>query len=272
MKRGRAQIDRTASAESQAPGGTGKAAGLLERTAVEADARADAASSGRRATRVATGAEHGTGGSRVFLISPASCAGKRAQMLLRDAAAFPLARQVREAGAPLGEVFTFLSGLYFRGKLAYATAFASPPPGAPPTLIITSSRGLVAPSETTTLPDLEEYARVPIDSIDFRDALDESARALERAIAPDTLVILLGSIATGKYVDVLLDVFGARLRFPVEFVGRGDMSRGGLLLRCAEDRRALEYVPIDGRSRRGRRPPRLEPRRAVAARAPAGAK
>lgn len=205
--------------------------------------------------------------SRVFLISPASCAGKRAQLLLRDAAAFPLARRVRGAGAPLGEVFTFLSGLYFRGKLAYATAFAAPPPGAPATLIITSSRGLVAPSATVKLPDLEEFARVPIDGVDFRDALERSVRALERSIAEDTLVVLLGSIATGKYVDVLLDVLGQRLRFPVDFIGRGDMSRGGLLLRCAEDGRPLEYVPIDGRSRRGRRPPRLEPRRAVRARA-----
>lgn len=203
--------------------------------------------------------------SRVFLISPASCAGKRAQLLLRDAAAFPLARRVREAGAPLGEVFTFLSGLYFRGKLAYATAFAAPPPGAPATLIITSSRGLVAPSATVKLADLEEFARVPIDSVDFRDALERSVRALERSIAENTLVVLLGSIATGKYVDVLLDVLGQRLRFPVDFIGRGDMSRGGLLLRCAEDGRPLEYVPIDGRSRRGRRPPRLEPRRAVRA-------
>lgn len=216
MKRGRTEIDRTASAEPQA---------------------------------------------RVFLISPASCAGKRARLLLRDAAAFPLARRVREAGAPLGDVFTFLSGLYFRGKLAYATAFAAPPPGVPASLIITTSRGLVAPSVTIKLADLEEFARVPIDSVEFRDALERSGRSLERSIAEDTPVVLLGSIATGKYVDVLLDVFGERLRFPVEFIGRGDMSRGGLLLRCAEDGDPLEYVPIDGRSRRGRRPPRLEPRR-----------
>jgi len=33
------------------------------------------------------------------------------------------------------------------------------------------------------------------------------------------------------YVGALAAAFGDRLRFPVEFVGRGDMSRGGLLLR-----------------------------------------
>lgn len=200
---------------------------------------------------------------RVFLLSPASCGGKRAGLLLRNAAAFPLALRVRDGGAPLHEVFTFLSGLYFRGKIAYARAFAAPPPGAPAVLVITTSRGLVSPDAITTLADLEEYARVPIgaDSAGFVGALARTARELYDRITVDTRVVLLGSIATGKYVDILVDVFGDRLRFPAEFVGRGDMSRGGLMLRCAEDRTELEYVAIDGRARRGRRPPRLTPRR-----------
>ena len=71
--------------------------------------------------------------------------------------------------------------------------------------------------------------------------------------------MLLGSIATGKYVDVIERHLGGRLRFPAEFVGRGDMSRGGLMLRCAQRRQPLEYIPIAGATRRGRRPPRLEP-------------
>jgi hypothetical protein len=41
-------------------------------------------------------------------------------------------------------------------------------------------------------------------------------------------VALLGSIATDKNLSVLTDVLGRRLRFPREFVGRGDVSRGGL--------------------------------------------
>ena len=200
---------------------------------------------------------------RVFLLSPASCGGKRARLLLRDAAAFPLALRVRDGGAPLHEVFTFLSGLYFRGKIAYARAFAAPPPGAPAALVITTSRGLVGPDAITTIADLEEYARVPIgaDSAGFVGALARTATELRSRITLDTRVVLLGSIATGKYVDILLDVFGDRLRFPAAFVGRGDMSRGGLMLRCAEDRTELAYVAIDGRARRGRRPPRLTPRR-----------
>jgi hypothetical protein len=78
--------------------------------------------------------------------------------------------------------------------------------------------------------------------------------------------VLLGSIASPKYVDVLLDVFGDRLHFPLDFVGRGDMSRGGLLLRQATAGVELEYGPVRGAVRRGTRPPKLPPlaRRAVA--------
>lgn len=72
-------------------------------------------------------------------------------------------------------------------------------------------------------------------------------------------VVLLGSIATGKYADTLLAVLGERLVFPALFVGRGDMSRGGLLLRAVRDGRELDYVPVAGTVRRGRRPPRLAP-------------
>jgi len=49
--------------------------------------------------------------------------------------------------------------------------------------------------------------------------------------------------------------------FPPAFVGRGDMSRGGLMLRCVDSGIELEYAPIAGATRNGRRPPRLEPLR-----------
>src|SRR5438270_1706544 len=66
---------------------------------------------------------------RIFLLSPASCGGKRAALLFNERAEFTVARRIRsEEGAPLGEVFSFLSGLYFRGKLNYARAFENPPP------------------------------------------------------------------------------------------------------------------------------------------------
>jgi hypothetical protein len=199
----------------------------------------------------------------VFLLSPASCHGKRARMLLREGAASELAIRLRNGGAPLADVFSFLSALYFRGKIAYARAVASPPAGAPAIGVITSSRGFVDPDCVLTTLDLEEFARTDIgmDSPAYLEALAASARDLAAAVGSDTRVVLLGSIATAKYVDPLRAVFARRLVFPVEFVGRGDMSRGGLMLRCAEDRRELEYVPVDDVPRHGARPPKLAPRR-----------
>src|SRR5678815_401338 len=80
---------------------------------------------------------------RIFFLSPALCSGRRAQILLRPDASFELATRLRQHGAALGEVFTFLSGLYFRGKQAYAARFARPPRGLPGALVMTSSRGLL---------------------------------------------------------------------------------------------------------------------------------
>jgi hypothetical protein len=198
--------------------------------------------------------------TRVFLLSPASCAGRRAALLLDGRGTFELAERLRAGlAAPLADVFCFLSGLYFRGKLAYARRFAAPPPGVGGIHIITTNRGLLPPDEPVTAADLAGFGAVPIDAADprYREPLLATAGALAEASPPDADVLLLGSIATGKYVDLLLDVFGARLRFPAEFVGRGDMSRGGLLLRCVADASELEYVPVQGAVRRGVRPPRL---------------
>jgi len=65
---------------------------------------------------------------RVFLLSPANCGGVRAKMVVSPSAQFALAQQLRAAGgAQLGDVFSFVSGLYFRGKLAYARRFAAAP-------------------------------------------------------------------------------------------------------------------------------------------------
>ena len=69
--------------------------------------------------------------------------------------------------------------------------------------------------------------------------------------------VLLGSVATEKYVEPLLKVFGDRLLFPSDFVGRGDMSRGGLMLRCARSGAELPYVPLLGAAVHGKRPPKL---------------
>src|SRR5438552_2421090 len=70
-------------------------------------------------------------------------------------------------------------------------------------------------------------------------------------------IVLLGSIATPKYVDPLLEIFGERLLFPAEFAGRGDMSRGGLMLRCVSAGVQLTYVPLASAARHGPKPPKL---------------
>ena len=207
---------------------------------------------------------------RVFVLSPARCDGERAEMVMSPRATFGLARRMRErTGAPLGEVMSFLSGLYFRGKLAYAEAFARPPAGADGVLVITSDSGLQTPATPVTVAALRRAARVDIDAENrrYRRPLEASAVALAARLAPGDEIVLLGSIASPKYVDVLSEVFGLRLKFPLAFVGRGDMSCGGLLLRCVAESTELEYASLAGATRRGVRPPKLPPlpRRAVPA-------
>ena len=201
---------------------------------------------------------------RIFLLSPAYAGGERARMILRDQAQFPLARKLRaKSGAPIADVFTFLSGLYFRGKIAYANTFAHPALGMPGVLVITPTRGLIDARTRICLGDLREFAEVDIHEQDprYRMPIERDASLLATKLPASSEVVLLGSIATGKYVDVLLANFGERLRFPVDFVGRGDMSRGGLMLRCAADRRELSYIPVAGAVVNGKRPPKLTPRR-----------
>lgn len=201
----------------------------------------------------------------IFLLSPAYAGGKRAGLVLRDGASFPLAQQIREpGGAPLGDVFTFLSGLYFRGKMAYVRAFARPlSSGSPGAFVITPTRGLMPADAPVTLDLLREFAagEVAANNPGFRAPLEMHAGVLSEQVGQGCGIVLLGSIATGKYVDVLSGTFGQRLLFPSEFVGRGDMSRGGLMLRAADSGTELEYVPVIGARRHGARPPKLEPRR-----------
>jgi hypothetical protein len=202
--------------------------------------------------------------NRIFLLSPAYAGGERARMILRDEAKFELAGRLRaKSGAPIADVFTFLSGLYFRGKIAYATAFAQPARGTSGVLVITPTRGLIDARTRIRLNDLCEFAEVDIHEDDprYRVPIERDARELAAKLPVQSEVILLGSIATGKYVDVLLANFGEQLRFPADFVGRGDMSRGGLMLRCAADRQELSYIPVAGAIVNGKRPPKLAPRR-----------
>ena len=188
--------------------------------------------------------------NRVFLLSPALASGVRMQMLLRPGAEFPLARAVQGEGAKLGEAFAFASGLYFRGKLAYARAFAQE------ALVITPGWGLASPEVRVRAADLRAIGEVPVDLRDerYRLTLERDARLLaSRSVE----VVLLGSIASGKYADVLEEILGDRLLFPPDFIGRGDMSRGGLLLRCVREGKELPYRKLRGAERHGARPPRL---------------
>jgi hypothetical protein len=188
-------------------------------------------------------------------------------MVMSPAAQFALARQLRSPeGTSLGDVFSFVSGLYFRGKLAYARRFAKPPEPDDPVaaggvLVITPNAGLRSADTTVTLESLQAFAGVSIDLANtaYRHPLERGARALREAVGPDCEIVLLGSIASGKYVEVLQPVFGDKLVFPPAFVGRGDMSRGGLMLRCVLAGVELEYAPIAGATRHGQRPPRLAP-------------
>jgi hypothetical protein len=201
---------------------------------------------------------------RVFLLSPAYAGGERARMVMSKRAQFDLARRLRsKGGATIAEVFTFLSGLYFRGKIAYANVFARPFARSSGVFVITPTRGLLEAQTRIDLGTLREFAEVDIDEDDsrYRTPLERDMQSLARKLSEQSDVVLLGSIATGKYVNVLLANFQERLRFPADFVGRGDMSRGGLMLRCAVDRQELEYVSVAGAVRKGKRPPKLPPRR-----------
>lgn len=188
---------------------------------------------------------------RIFLLSPANASGVRMQMLLRLGASFPLALAVQGQGAQLGDAFQFTSGLYFRGKWAYARAFGE-------SLVIAPGLGLVTADTIVTASDLVAMGKVPVDEEEprFTGPLLRDAGKLDA-----DEVVLLGSVATGKYTAPLLEVLGERLLFPSDFIGRGDMSRGGLMLRAASSGVELTYQPVLGAVLKGKRPPKLEKRK-----------
>jgi hypothetical protein len=194
---------------------------------------------------------------RIFLLSPANIAGARAALLLNPRATFALALEFRRAGLSLADIFSFASGLYFRGKITYARRFARP--AGELIRVITTNSGLLDPSTLLRPAGLRRFGTVDIhpDNPRYHRPLRRDARALAGELAADGVAILLGSIATPKYRDVLLDAFGDRLVFPSDFVGRGDMSRGGLLLKAARLGRELPYIGVRGAILKGRRAPRI---------------
>jgi hypothetical protein len=184
-------------------------------------------------------------------------------MLMREQAEFDLAVRLRGGTATIAEIYGFISGLYFRGKKAYSEVFGAAPEGVSPAMVIVPGLGLVPPETILTLDQLRTVAKVPIEVGNevFTGPFLRDAVQLKQRYGSSCQYILLGSIATDKYTRTLLDVFGKHLFFPEEFVGRGDMSRGGLMLRCALSGEELSYVTVEGAVRRGARPPKLNPLR-----------
>src|SRR5215217_3993891 len=123
---------------------------------------------------------------RVFLLSPARLDGARARMLFHPVTMFPVARALRSVqGAPIGDVFSFLSGLYFRGKLAYARAFAAPPDrdsaiSGAGVFVITPAAGLRSPDTPVTLAALRAFAGIDVSPANpkYRRPLERSAKAI----------------------------------------------------------------------------------------------
>ncbi|HEY2846040.1 MAG TPA: hypothetical protein VGJ09_20425 [Bryobacteraceae bacterium] len=198
---------------------------------------------------------------RVFLLSPARLGGPRSLLLLRPEANFELAERLRSGVATIGEIYSFVSGLYFRGKVAYVDAFAAAPDGVPSAAVIVPGWGLTPLDTRVAAQQLKEIGAISMerDHDVFRSTLVRDARLLDQQAGPGCSFVLLGSIATDKYTHPLLDIFGERLLFPADFVGRGDMSRGGLMLRSASAGAELAYVSVEGAVRHGARPPKLAP-------------
>jgi hypothetical protein len=110
--------------------------------------------------------------------------------------------------------------------------------------VIVPGLGLCPPRALIDLDGLRAIAQVPVDPDDRRytHPLRRDAALLAERLRPGDAAVLLGSIATPKYLQPLNEVLGPRLHVPQEFIGRGDMSRGALMLRCASEGRELTYI------------------------------
>ena len=180
----------------------------------------------------------------IFLLSPANTSGIRAKQFTSPNARFEAARMYQSPeGVPIAMAFAFMSSLYFRGKIGYAMHFAAESG----VYIIAPGFGLVPPDWRLTPERMKVMSRTPVDIAkrNYRQPLERDARSLAANLAADAQIVLLGSVASGKYVDILWPVFQHRLRFPTAFAGLGDMSRGGLMLRAVRANRELEYCTLD---------------------------
>src|SRR5207237_3083659 len=127
---------------------------------------------------------------RVFLLSPANCNGRRGAQVLSPQSRSEAAQRLRSTdGIPLGDLFSFVSGLYFRGKLTYARQFAAPPDIDNPIIgggvhIITTNAGLRSPETPVTASAIRQFAAEDIDADNraYRRPLEQSAKALRREL------------------------------------------------------------------------------------------
>ena len=182
--------------------------------------------------------------TKLFLLSPANLSGTRAKQLANPRAECPTARRYQSPdGIPIGDAFEFMSSLYFRGKIAYALHFAP----LEDVFVIAPGFGLVSPAWRITEERMKVMRKTPVDvrKRSYRKPLERDALALAERLDDDAQVVLLGSVASGKYVDILWPIFGSRLRFPAAFAGLGDMARGGLMLRAVRANKELEYTTLD---------------------------
>jgi hypothetical protein len=176
----------------------------------------------------------------IFLLSPANLSGKRGQQVMNPSGRFDLSRALALGpGAPVGEVFAFVSGLYFRGKKAYAEAFGRG-------LVMTAGGGLLPLTELVTPARLRGWAEVDVSHKNphFTAPLVRHTAELLDRVEQSTRFVLLGSLATAKYTQPLLEILGEKLLFPSSFEGLGDMSRGALMLDAVRSGRELEYAPV----------------------------
>jgi hypothetical protein len=183
----------------------------------------------------------------IFLLSPARLDGERGRALLDGKGASALMGELRSAhGCSVEAVFCFVSSLYFRGKAAYARAFGVRTAPLPSAYVMTAGGGLLSLDEPVTVARLEGWSRVAVspDNPHFVAPLLRHATGLLDACDQATRFVLLGSVASRKYVGPLLDVFGERLLYPSELAGRGDMARGKLLLAAAREQRELGYASV----------------------------
>ena len=199
---------------------------------------------------------------------PTAAAGAR-QQVLSPQAAFAARRGscARAQGAPLGDVFTFVSGLYFRGKLAYARRFASPPEPRIRRRLGRArhhaERRAPQPETPVTRRRAARLRRRRRRSRPTRATGGRSSGARARwlrEIGADCEVVLLGSIASPKYVDVLLDDLRRAPAVPDRFRRpRRHEPRRPAAAQARARASSSTYAPMAGAVRHGARPPKLPP-------------